>query len=97
MGTSCAETEEQLWPPEAAGVILITKARMNLFATKAPSVPAAGRSRLLYLNQLIWSEQIFTPRDVALTPAGLFWSVTVQPSRVCSKAELSKTFNAKPQ
>lgn len=97
MGTSCARTEEQLWPPEAPGVILITKARMSLFATKAPSVLAAGGFRLLYLNQVFLSEQFFTPRDVALTPAGLFWSVTIQHSSVCSEAEIPKTCNAKPQ
>lgn len=96
MGTPCAKTEEQLWPPEAPGVILITKTRMNLFATKAPSVLAAGRVRLFYLNQFL-SEHFCTPRDVALTPAGLFWSVTIQHCSVCSEAEIPKTFNAKPQ
>lgn len=91
-----AKAEEQSWPPEAPGVILITKARTNLFATKALSVLAAGRVRFFCLNQFL-SEQFFTPRDVPLTPAGLFWSVTIQHSSVCSEAEIPKTFNAKPQ
>lgn len=89
MGTPCAKTEEQLWPPEAPGVILITKARMNLFATKALSVLATGRVRLFYLNQF-WSEQFFTPREAALTPVGLFWSVTIQHSRFVLKQRYPK-------